>query len=451
MRNHRFLKQALGFVLSAVLLLSQPFSALGAELEVQDFAQPDFDIHAGGVYLVNLDTDQVIYQQNAQRRSFPASMTKVMTAILLLENADSLDDTFPAEYAHFDEFAGLNVSSADIRAGEELTIQDYLYALMLPSGNEAANILADYAGPGIDAFVEKMNQRAKELGCTDTHFANPHGLGDPEHYTTPKDMYLITRHAMELPGFMEIVGSTRYTLPATDYAGERVLNNTNKMMEQGSIYYDSAVQGIKTGTLEEGRTFVSSASRGGMNYLLVLMDVPFEEKDGTESEYNLSFIDAGNFYDWVFSTFTVENLLTVNQFVDEIKVELAWEKDFIHLYPEQSITALVPIGIEEDQIERIIDNDESVKAPVQEGQVLGSLEILLDGQSLGRVNLVSSETVARSNLLYYLDLIKTMASTWWFKTLVICIVLLCIVYGISCVFINRRRRRYKNIRRKRDF
>ena len=322
---------------------------------------------------------------------------------------------------------------------------------MLPSGNEAANILADYAGPGIDAFVEKMNQRAKELGCTDTHFANPHGLGDPEHYTTPKDMYLITRHAMELPGFMEIVGSTRYTLPATDYAGERVLNNTNKMMEQGSIYYDSAVQGIKTGTLEEGRTFVSSASRGGMNYLLVLMDVPFEEKDGTESEYNLSFIDAGNFYDWVFSTFTVENLLTVNQFVDEIKVELAWEKDFIHLYPEQSITALVPIGIEEDQIERIIDTDESVKAPVQEGQVLGSLEILLDGQSLGRVNLVSSETVARSNLLYYLDLIKTMASTWWFKTLVICIVLLCIVYGISCVFINRRRRRYKNIRRKRDF
>ena len=84
MRNHRFLKQALGFVLSAVLLLSQPFSALGAELEVQDFAQPDFDIHAGGVYLVNLDTDQVIYQQNAQRRSFPASMTKVMTAILIL-------------------------------------------------------------------------------------------------------------------------------------------------------------------------------------------------------------------------------------------------------------------------------------------------------------------------------------------------------------------------------
>ena len=95
MRNHRFLKQALGFVLSAVLLLSQPFSALGAELEVQDFAQPDFDIHAGGVYLVNLDTDQVIYQQNAQRRSFPASMTKVMTAILILENADSLTTPSP--------------------------------------------------------------------------------------------------------------------------------------------------------------------------------------------------------------------------------------------------------------------------------------------------------------------------------------------------------------------
>jgi len=107
--------------------------------------------------------------------------------------------------------------------------------------------------------------------------------------------------------------------------------------------------------------------------------------------------------------------------------------------------------MEEEHIERIIDTDASVKAPVQEGQVLGSLEILLDGKPLGRVNLVSGETVARSNLLYYLDLIKTMASTWWFKTLVICIVLLCIVYGISCVFINRRRRRYKNIRRKRDF
>lgn len=420
--------------------------------EVLDSTKPDFYINAKSVYLVNLDTDQVIYERNADAQTFPASLAKIMTAILVMENVSDLEgETVQAQYSHFDEFVGQNVSSADIRAGEEFTVMDYLYALMVPSGNEAANILADYVGPGVDAFVEKMNQRAQELGCTNTHFTNPHGLADDDQYTSARDMYLIARHAYDIPGFMDIVSSIRYTLPATDYTGERLLISTNKMMEPGSIYYDSAVKGIKTGTLEGGRCFVSTASKNGMNYMLVLMNVPFEEEDGTESDYNLSFIDAGNLYDWVFSTFTMENLLNVDQIVDEIGVSLAWEKDFIHLYPEKQLTALVPADLEEGDIQRVITKEETAKAPIQEGQVLGSVEILLRGQSLGSVNLVAGEAVPRSNLLYYLDLLKSLASTWWFKTLVISIVVLCILYSISCVLINRRRRRYKNIRRRRDF
>ncbi|HAB00893.1 MAG TPA: D-alanyl-D-alanine carboxypeptidase, partial [Ruminococcaceae bacterium] len=179
---------------------------------------PDFDVPAKFIYLVNTDTDTVVYEKNAEERAIPASLTKIMTAIIALQktqNLDAMDIKAPGYI--YNEFYGIGVSNAEIARGEVFTMRELLYALMLNSACEAASIIADYVGGGsIPSFVEMMNEKAKEIGALNTNFVNAHGLYDENQYTTAHDMYLITKYALEQPGFLEIANTKNYTIEGNE-------------------------------------------------------------------------------------------------------------------------------------------------------------------------------------------------------------------------------------------
>ena len=375
---------------------------------------PSFSLTSEGIYLVNTDSDTVIYSKNANERMAPASLTKVMTAIVILENVDDLDNvTATAEQWMFDEFYGLNISNAGIVTGETLTMRQLPYCMLLQSANEAAVVAAYEVGnKSVDHFIDMMNETARRIGAVNTHFVNPHGLDDPDHYTTPCDMYLIARYASELPGFMNIVSTTVYYMEETNMVGARTLVNTNRLMSttlSDGYYYYAPVNGIKTGTTPDaGYCVVTTASLNGMNYLCVCIGSPYYDENGQVNQYNGAFLDTKALYQWAFSTFSVKELLSKGDPVDEIKLKLAWEKDYLLLVPERSFSALVPNDISADSVQRVIKlPEDGISAPVEKGQVIGSMKLILAGEQIGEVNLVASESVERSEWLFFLDELKT--------------------------------------------
>ncbi|MGN0612873.1 MAG: D-alanyl-D-alanine carboxypeptidase family protein, partial [Porcipelethomonas sp.] len=245
---------ALSAAVIAVFALSMSVSAISFT--------PSFEVHSQSVCLMNLDTKSVIYEKNADEEQMPASLVDIMTAVIVLENCDDTDSvSIAANDALYDEFDSYDYPDdlryAEIWDGDTLTVTDYLYALMLTSSCEAANILADYFGnSSIDAFVDKMNAKAAEIGCENTYFANPHGLYDPSQVTTARDMALITQYALTVPGFEEIATATEYELKPQNsdskHESEWTITHSNIIMSDASDYYLYGVKGIKTGNLQLG-------------------------------------------------------------------------------------------------------------------------------------------------------------------------------------------------------
>ena len=224
-------------------------------LTPQAYALPALEIKAKAAVLVDADEGRIIFGQNEQEREYPASITKVMTALLTLEAVDagklSLDQPITASAVVNDQDP--EGSSAGIEEGEVLTVEQLLYCLLLVSANEAADILAETVSGSREAFVELMNQRAQELGCTGTHFANTNGLHDVNHYTTAYDIYLFFREAMKHETFMTITGSVAYEVPATNKSEARELHTTNSLLSNWRIldYLYDGVDCGKTGSTPE--------------------------------------------------------------------------------------------------------------------------------------------------------------------------------------------------------
>lgn len=220
-------------------------------------------VTATAALLISPDSDMVLYEKNADEKRYPASTTKIMTALLTLENVKDLNETVTAEQGDFAKVTA-DSSNADIKVGETVRVIDLLYALMLPSANEAAYILARHVGGTSEHFVDMMNTRAEELGCTGTHFCNPCGLHEEDHYTTARDLYLIAREAMKNDTFTNIIDTVQYRMPKTNMHEERIIFTTNQLIFSSfnpwSYPYN---KGIKTGhTSQAGNCFVGYAEYG---------------------------------------------------------------------------------------------------------------------------------------------------------------------------------------------
>jgi D-alanyl-D-alanine carboxypeptidase (penicillin-binding protein 5/6) len=230
------------------------------------------------VMLVDADSGRILYEHNSDEQIYPASTTKIMTCIVTLENA-SLDETvtIPAEC----DWRGRNgYSSLDIREGEEISMKDLLYGMMVVSGDDAADAIAIKVGGSIEGFVEMMNAKAKELGMDSSHFANAGGLDKEGPYVTVRDMAKLTVYAMKNPDFRDIVGRADYDMPETNKQNARTVDTTNKLLDPEEDYYYEYATGIKTGsTPKAGGCLVSSAAKDGMNLIcLVYGESPSSKK-----------------------------------------------------------------------------------------------------------------------------------------------------------------------------
>ena len=427
-----------------ILTLSQPALAQGAR------RSPNRPINSEIVYLFNMDEGLVIYERGSNQTAYPASLTKIMTAILAIENVPDLRTivTYPTYVQNylFDYQVryGVAISLAGMRAGEEMPMSSLLHGLMLQSGNEIAMIIADHVGGGQDEFVEMMNARARQLGATNTNFTNATGLPDPEMVTTARDMAIITRHAIGLPGFMDIASVSTYIAGPTNIHNRLEWNTTVHMQVSGSRHFYPHLRGIKTGTTPQaGRNFVSTATRDGFTYMLILMHAPFlNPETGTPFEENYAFVDTANIYDWAFDTFRLLPLVERNMTVHEIPLRLNANQDFLRLETADRLTALVPRDIDlATSLTMVFDLPEIVDAPVQRGEHMGYVRLLLYGQQMGRIELLAAETVAASRILVLLEQIREIVGSFWFRFGVIFFLLLIVLYSVLMVVRNKNRRR----------
>lgn len=283
-----FMKRLSVFFLCLFFFASPSVSTLGAV----DWPS-DVSVQAEGAIVMDADTGTVLWGQNIHNEYFPASITKIMTALLVIENCD-LDETVTFSHnAVFNVESGS--SNAGINEGDQLSVKDCLYALLLKSANESANALAEHVAGSTEAFAEMMNAKAKELGCTNTHFANPSGLNNPEHYTSPYDMALIAKAAFNNPVFEEIDSTTYYKLPPNPINPEGLaIYPGHKMMRKSSPYYYPGIIGGKTGYTTLARnTLVTCARKNDLRLITVILK-------GSTPQY---WTDTKNLLDFGFENF----------------------------------------------------------------------------------------------------------------------------------------------------
>jgi len=225
-------------------------------------------LYAQSAILINQDTGTVLFEKAADVRMNPASTTKIMTALLALEYGDiNSVVTIPSAAADIPS----DSSVVPVTVGEEMTFVDLLYGFMLKSGNDAGNAIAVLVAGSVDSFVDMMNQRAAELGCTNTHFVNPHGYTAEGHYTTARDMAIITQEAMKHQLFRKIVSAGEHTMNPSNLRGEMIVRNSNMLVVWGSEYRYKYATGVKTGTTSAaGQCLVGSATKDGINLISVV-------------------------------------------------------------------------------------------------------------------------------------------------------------------------------------
>lgn len=421
------------------------------------------------VYMVELTTDTLIHSRNADVRKYPASLTKIMTAILTLENIPDLNRklTFTAELQDYvyqiNVMYGGGISTGGIVLNEELTVEQLLYAIMLPSANEAAVMLAYEIGNGsLQRFYDMMNEKARELGCIDTHFANSNGLFDADHYTTAYDLYLITKYALQNDTFRKIASTPSYDTGPTNKQDNLHWDNTNKMIVEGSGFYYPQITGTKTGTLEEaGRCLITTATKDGYEYLLVLMGAPYMDENGGYITPNQAFVLTAKFYDWVFDTYKAKTIVEKGDKVSSINnVRLSKDgKSHLQLVSGQTFSALIPSNIDVSNVRRIaynldgerIGENDYIDAPVEKGKKLGTLKLILYGSELGTVDLIAAEAVEASSLLIALDQIHKLFQQFWFKFIFLFVLIFVAIYIVLIIIRSKRRKKYRRVSRRRYY
>lgn len=333
-------------LLAAVLFFPVSVQALSAEKAI----------------LVDAATGRVLYEKNADERSLIASTTKIMTALVVCEQCNVLDRMRIPK-----EAVGIEGSSMYLQEGEVLTLQELLYGLMLHSGNDAAVALAIYCGGTVEGFAEMMNDKARVLGMTQSHFENPNGLDSPGHYSTARDLAILASYAMKNPIFHKTVSTKTVTV------GNRYLRNHNKLLWQVA-----GADGVKTGyTKAAGRILVSSATRDGRRLIAVTINDP--------DDWN----DHGALLEEGFSRYQVRRIVSAGERIGTVEIaggqvgyaELVAAEDFDY--------ALAP----EERSELVFSGPGFVYAPVARGAEAGFAHVCIDGKSVGKIPIVFGETV----------------------------------------------------------
>lgn len=369
------------------------------------------------VYLFDLDTGKVLLDQNGDEQKYMASLTKWMTALLLLESEKDLygEVTIPTELAQeFKDIQNANGTTAGLRIGETVRRIDLLYAMLVSSANDASSVIAYDVAGSLTAFVQQMNDRAGELGCENTNFTCAHGLYDYGNVSTAEDLAKLAQACVANETFVQIAGTTSYTLPATDlHKTERTIAAKMPLTDPENENYRSYVRCAKSGfTTLAGRCGVVFAQQNGHNYGLVILG----------AETDTIYSECAQLLDWAFASFADRQLVDTDTVVTTVPLTKCRTSTEVELYAAEPVSGY---GHAEDKVSYVFDLPESVSATVQEGQILGTATVYLDGYEVGTVELV---THAKYVSNFYTDAVATV----WLL-LVLLILLAALAVGTSLV------------------
>lgn len=425
-------------VFSAFLIICLIFTPF---LTVSAYEPIGIQITANAAMLVSMDTDEVLFEKNSDQKVYPASITKIMTTLLILENEKYNPDAKIAMTEEaLDLISGTGSSVSLIKAGEEFTQLDLVYMVLMSSYGDCALLAATYYGGSVENFVNMMNSRANELGLTGTHYENPIGLHHEDNYTTARDTYALTKFALQNETFKEVCESTRHTVTTT--SGKRVLSTTNFLQDNTTNYYYQYAKGVKTGyTDEAGRCLVSTASYNGYNYMCMVFGCPPNAKN--------HFTESKELYRWAFNNFEFKTVADVTTPVAEISVEQSLDTDFVSLYVEKGFTSVLPKDADDSTISIIPKpTSNTVYAPIKKGQVLGTADIVYAEKVIGTVNLVSNENIEQSFLLRTLQIIKDFFTSSYMIVLYVLIGIVVLVFIIAVFKMNRKSSKKRKIKYK---
>ena len=432
----------------AAVLLFAVFCTLTCGIRVSAAREDEPPIRSNVALLCEAETGEILYEKNIRQKAFPASTTKIMTALLALENCEMDEPVTVTRDALNTVTPGSSI--AGLQNGEVLTMYEMLECLLVASGNDAASVIAAHIGGSVEQFVAMMNERSEELGCTGTHYTNPSGLHDENHYTTAEDLFKVTQEAMKHQEFMDIVGSAQVVIPETNKVDHpRYFNNTNQLMSQAvtseNLY--SKATGIKTGhTTPAGYCLVSSAEDQDCTLIAVVLGGYIDEDTGR----NYSYVDSINLFLWGFSHFSYRTIVSSSDLVTELEISLAREQDFVILRAAEDVTAFLH---EDDDLDELFTKSisvrENITAPVESGEVLGTMTILRGTEVYASVDLVAKNTVERSEGLYYFEQISAFFAKPGVRALVALLFAALLLYIAFVIVYNKRRRNINRRKRKR--
>ena len=376
MFQNRFFRRAAALVLTLALAAAAALPGLAAyPMPIQTASETE------AVYLFNADTGKTILAQNADQQQYVASLTKMMTALLLLESGKDLNGEVTVPTAMTQEFKDIqnaNGMTAGLRIGETVRRIDLLYALLVSSANAAASVIAYDVGGSVLDFVRQMNARAAELGCTGTNFTCAHGLFDYGNVSTAEDMARIAAECYKNPTFVQVSGTAAYTMPATNlHQNERTINSTNPLTDTGSEFYRSYIKCVKGGfTTLAGRCAVAFAEQGGHTYGLVIL----------HADNASLYTECDQLLDWAFESFSDRPLVDTQTELTTVDLTKCRAQPTAALYAAAPVSGY---GHADDVVSYAFDLPESIPATVKNGQKVGTATVYLDGYEVGTVDLVT--------------------------------------------------------------
>ena len=376
----------LSLILILIFLIIFPFIPISSANQVSESPS----VSAESYFIIDNRTNKILYSKDENKKMYPASTTKILTAILVLENSN-LDDVVTASY---DAIMSVpeGYSSAKIQIGEQLTVEQLLELLLVPSANDAANVLAEHIGGTMDSFVAMMNTKINELGLANTHFTNVYGLHDENHYTTARDLALMMKYCLKNDTFRKISGQASCAIPATNMYGTRSYNSTNELLISSNKNYYEYLTAGKTGfTSQAKECLVSSAYRDDLELICVVL--------GSTNR----FADTKTLHEYVYSNYSIKNIVNENDSISTISVSNATEATKnLDLLVTESIPALVTNNDSIAEITPEIVLNKNISAPIEEGAILGTVKYTINGVSY-TTDLVASHTVEKSKIdIYFL-------------------------------------------------
>ena len=420
-------------ILTILIILITPLCSLkisktetqstSAEVKHVLAQEVDFPIYSQGAVLMEASTGKVLYGKNENEKLYPASTTKILTAIIALEKYKLTDKVTANNSAVMAIPSGY--SNAAIQPGEALTVEELLQLFLIHSANEVGYIFAEDISGSIDNFADLMNKKAKEIGCKNTHFTNPSGIHNVNHYSTAYDMALIAQYCMQNEAFRNIVAMPSCTIEPTDKYEKRYFKNTNDLLDSKSKYYYENAIGIKTGfTTQAKNCLIAGSKKDNMELITVVLGAE-ATADGRSGRY----VDTINLFDYGFANYKIQKINSANAEVQSLTIKNATkETKNLPVVLKDNISALVPLNIDLSDLKYNVDINTEISAPITEGDVLGKITYNIDGINYSS-DLVAEHGVEKFN--YYLFGLK------------IALVIIFSLILIKLIFFRKKKKRNK--------